>query len=130
MSIETVDDLLDVLQRIGLFAPEQAEEVAHHLAPHYHDPLSLAEYLIEIDWLTEFQAQTLFEGNPNDLILGPYHLLSPLGEGGVSTVFKAWDGEKGRIVALKVLRQDVASTHDAIRQFHRELQAITRLSHP
>lgn len=130
MSIETVDDFLSLLQRVGLFAPEQVEELAQQLAPHYRDPICLADYLIEIDWLTEFQVQTLLDGNPNDLILGPYQLLSRLGEGGVSTVFKAWDSERGRIVALKMLRQDVISSRDAIRQFNRELQAVTRLSHP
>ncbi len=130
MPIETVDDLLNIIQRVGLFGPDQLEEVAQQVVPHYSDAISLADFLIEMDWLTEFQVQTLFDGNPSDLVLGPYQLLSRLGEGGVSTVFKAWDSERGRVVALKVLRQDVISTREAIRQFNRELQAVTRLSHP
>jgi serine/threonine-protein kinase len=64
------------------------------------------------------------------LNIGPYQLLTPLGEGGVGQVFKAWDTSKGRVVALKVLRQDVFSRSDALRQFTRELEAVTRLSHP
>ncbi len=100
------------------------------LGPVYQDPFALADYLVEIEWLTAFQRDTLFDGNPFELTVGPYQLLSPLGEGGVGQVFKAWDSDKGRIVALKVLRQDVSCRSDALRQFHRELEAVKRLSHP
>ncbi len=113
MSIDTVDDFLNLLRRVGILAPEQVEEIAQQLGPHYDDALSLAEYLIEMAWLTEFQVQTLFDGDPQDLVIGPYQLLCRLGEGGVGTVFKAWDSDKGRDVALKVLRQDVISSRDA-----------------
>src|SRR5262249_29589964 len=81
------------------------------------------------EWLTAFQLQTLLEGRWDDLNLGPYTLLDRLGEGGVSQVFKAWDTSKGRIVALKVLRQDLAAHSDAARQFQRELEVVTRLNH-
>ncbi|HKB40836.1 MAG TPA: serine/threonine-protein kinase, partial [Gemmataceae bacterium] len=50
--------------------------------------------------------------------------------GGVSEVYKSWDIRKNRPVALKVLRPDLRSEPDAVRQFERELQAVTRLSHP
>ena len=59
------------------------DEIARELAPLYEDPAALAEYLVEIQWLTPFQRDTLFDGNPFDLTIGPYQLLSPLGEGGV-----------------------------------------------
>src|SRR4051812_25103545 len=117
MSIDTVDNLLTVLRRVQLLAPEQVDEVARELGPHYDNPEELARYLVQLEWLTEFQFETLFEGNPSELIVGLYVLLSPLGEGGVSQVFKAWDGNKGRVVALKVFRQDGAARSDAILQF-------------
>jgi eukaryotic-like serine/threonine-protein kinase len=130
MSIDTVDALLHVMRRAKLLAPEQVDEVARELGPLYDDPAALADYLVDIEWLTAFQRDMLFDGNPFELTIGSYLLLSPLGEGGVGQVFKAWDCEKGRIVALKVLRQDVACRNDALRQFHRELEAVTRLNHP
>jgi serine/threonine-protein kinase len=130
MTIDSVDTLLTVLRRVQLFAPEQVDEVARELGPHFEDPLALAEYLAEADWLTPYQVKALFTGHWDELVIGPYQVLDRLGEGGVSEVFKAWDTARGRVVALKVLRQHLQSKTDAIRQFRRELQAVTRLSHP
>lgn len=130
MALDTIDTLLAVLRRTQLLAPEQVDEVARELAPHYRDPLSLGEQLVSIDWLTSYQFQLLMAGNWNELTVGPYHVLDRLGEGGVGEVFKAWDTLRGRIVALKVLRQHLAVRADAVKQLQREFQAITRLSHP
>jgi serine/threonine-protein kinase len=130
MSINSVATLLAVLRRIQLLEPDQVDEIARDLGPHFDDPLALAEYLAEIQWLTEYQVKMLFTGNWEHIVVGPYHVLDRLGEGGISEVFKAWDTSKGRIVALKMLRQHLASKDDAVRQFQRELQAVTRLSHP
>jgi serine/threonine-protein kinase len=129
MSIDSVAMLLSVLRRSQLLATEQVDEVARELGQHYDDPLALAEYLVEIDWLTDYQLRLLFAGQWDELVVGPYHVLARLGEGGVSEVFKAWDTLRGRIVALKVLRQHLPSKTDAVRQFQSELQAVTRLSH-
>jgi serine/threonine-protein kinase len=130
MSIDNVDTLLQVLRRVELLTPEQVEQVAEQLAPLYEDPRALGQYLVEIDWLTGFQVHLLFEGLWDELRIGPYYIMDRLGEGGVSEVFKAWDALRGRIVALKVLRQHLASQSDAVRQFQQELQAVTRLNHP
>jgi serine/threonine protein kinase len=130
MSIDSVARLLSVLRRVQVLAPEQVDEIARELGSHFDDPLALAEYLVEIDWLTAYQVRVLFSGQWGDLAIGPYQVLDRLGEGGISEVFKAWDTLRGRVVALKVLRQHLARKTDAIRQFQRELQAVTRLSHP
>src|SRR5262249_29827884 len=90
----------------------------------------LGERLVEIDWLTAYQLQLLLAGQWNDLTIGHYQVLDRLGEGGVSEVFKAWDTQRGRIVALKVLKQDTADPGDVARHFQRELRAVTRLNHP
>ena len=102
----------------------------HDLAPHFDNPRDLAHYLVQIDWLTDYQRRHLFAGRLDALTLGPYHLLDRLGEGGVSEVFKAWDTVKGRLVALKVLRQNLASQTEGLRQFQRERETVTQLVHP
>jgi serine/threonine-protein kinase len=130
MSITSVETLLSVLRRVQILAPEQIDEVARVLGPHYTDPVELGRYLVDAEWLTPFQYQALFGGNWDELSIGPYQLLARIGEGGVSEVFKAWDSTCGRIVALKVLRRNLARHSDAARQFERELQAVTRLNHP
>src|SRR5258708_16214849 len=107
MSIDTVETLLNLIRRTQLLAPEQVEEVARELGPVYTDPYDLAQYLVQIEWLTEYQFEKLFLGHLDELMIGPYQVLSRLGQGGVSQVYKAWDSLRGRVVALKVLRQDV-----------------------
>jgi serine/threonine-protein kinase len=60
--------------------------------------------------------------------LGRYHLREVLGRGGMAVVWRAWDPELGRDVALKVFPDtpDVA----ARARFLREAKAAGRLSHP
>ena len=130
MAIQTNHQFLTVLQRTGLFEPDQLDEIRAQLLGQYPDPMTLGEYLVEIGWLTAYQLQMILAGQWDELMMGPFQILDRLGEGGISEVFKAWDGAHGRVVALKVLRNDLAANGDAVRQFQRELQAITRLSHP
>jgi serine/threonine-protein kinase len=130
MSINNIETLLAIIRRVQLLTPEQVEEVARELGPVYTDPVALGEYLVEIDWLTAYQLQLLLTEHWDELVIGPYQILDRLGEGGISEVFKAWDTCKGRVVALKVLRQHLTSRSAIVQQFQRELQAVTRLSHP
>jgi serine/threonine-protein kinase len=130
MSIDSVETLLGVLLQTGLLGPEQADEVARELGPHFDDPVSLAQYLAEIDWLTDYQVRVLFSGNVTDLVRGPYHVLGPLGEGGAGQVYKAWDTQRGRVVALKLLRQHPPARSHTAGPPRRELQGLTRLCHP
>ncbi|HEY3349632.1 MAG TPA: protein kinase [Thermoanaerobaculia bacterium] len=62
--------------------------------------------------------------------LGPYEILSPLGEGGMGEVFRAKDTRLGREVALKVLSARVATNASARERFERESKAVAALSHP
>jgi len=130
MLIDSVESLLQAIRRVQILAPEQVDEVALELGGLYTEPEALAEYLVQIEWLTPFQCEMLFAGSWDALNIGPYQILGRLGEGGVSEVFQAWDTVRGRSVAVKVLRQDLVSPTDAIQQFDRELQAVTRLNHP
>jgi serine/threonine protein kinase len=130
MPINNIESLLSVLQRMQVLAPEEVEEVARELRPLYSDPLELARYLVEIEWLTEYQVKLLFTDRWEEMTVGPYLILDRLGEGGVSEVFKAWDTIHGRAVALKVLRPHLTDQTSALREFQRELQTVTRLSHP
>src|SRR5579864_92075 len=70
--------------------------------------------------------------------IGPYRILEPLREGGVSSVYKAV-GPAGAPVALKVFSTRVLAsppaadpqrTGDLVSRFHREVRAVIPLSHP
>lgn len=61
--------------------------------------------------------------------LGPYQLLSVLGEGGMGTVFRAVDQRLGREVALKIIKLDRGDGAQRAR-FLREMDAAARVQHP
>src|SRR5579885_1456549 len=130
MSIDSVETFLAVLQRMQVLTPQEAQDAARELGPHFPDPHDLARYLVEIDWLTPYQVRLIFSDRWEELTVGPYLILDRLGEGGISEVFKAWDTLKGRIVALKVLHQHLTDRAAARRELQREQQAVMRLSHP
>ncbi len=58
-----------------------------------------------------------------------YALQEPVGQGGMGTVYRAFDRALGRDVAIKVLRGDVADAEAAVR-LEREARILARLEHP
>ncbi len=60
--------------------------------------------------------------------LDKYVLLEVIGEGGMGTVYRAWDTALNRIVALKILKPD--TTPSDLARFVREAQLAASLSHP
>jgi serine/threonine protein kinase len=62
--------------------------------------------------------------------LGPYEIVSPLGQGGMGVVFRARDSRLDRDVAVKVLPRNLADDQDALGRFEREAKAVAALSHP
>ena len=61
---------------------------------------------------------------------GRYEIVSVVGMGGMAVVYQAYDLEKKRDVAVKVLRDDVSMDAESRRQFRKEYQAVEKLSHP
>jgi len=62
--------------------------------------------------------------------LGPYEILSQIGQGGMGVVFKARDSRLDRDVAVKVLPKNLAADADALARFKKEAKAVAALSHP
>ena len=62
--------------------------------------------------------------------LGSYEILSTLGAGSMGEVYRARDTKLGRIVAVKILPDAVASNPDRIARFAREAKALAALNHP
>lgn len=63
-------------------------------------------------------------------MLGPFEVIQRIGQGGMGTVWKGRHGNTGQLVALKVLRSELADDQVYAEGFHREVQSIARLDHP
>lgn len=61
---------------------------------------------------------------------GPYELRSPIGAGGMGEVYRAYDTRKGRMVALKLLRPEMAADPVFQERFRRESRLAARLQEP
>ena len=65
--------------------------------------------------------------------LGRYHILEQLGEGGMATVYKAYDTRLETDVAVKVIRTEnlaPSTLERSLKRFEREAKALARLTHP
>jgi serine/threonine protein kinase len=62
--------------------------------------------------------------------LGPYEILSLVGEGGMGQVFKARDTRLDRTVAIKMLPAALAADPVRRERFEREARTVSRLEHP
>jgi tRNA A-37 threonylcarbamoyl transferase component Bud32 len=67
---------------------------------------------------------------PGDLLDGRYRLDELIGRGGMATVFRAWDTQLGRPVAVKLLRPEIVTDPDLALRFRREAHAAAVLHHP
>jgi serine/threonine-protein kinase len=65
-----------------------------------------------------------------DVLHGKYRLLRPLGEGGMSIVFQAWDQVEQRVLAVKLLRADPRQGPARWKCLQAEAAALARLRHP
>jgi eukaryotic-like serine/threonine-protein kinase len=63
------------------------------------------------------------------LLAQRYEVVSLLGEGGMGAVYKAWDVELSRMVALKVIRPDLARNRAILDRFKQELILATQVTH-
>ena len=63
-------------------------------------------------------------------VLNRYQILEELGHGAMANVFKAYDPNMKRTLALKVLRADRCIDEDFRRRFLREAKAAGKLTHP
>ena len=62
--------------------------------------------------------------------LGPYEVVTKIGEGGMGEVYRARDTKLDRDVALKVLPQAFTEDPDRLARFEREAKVLASLNHP
>jgi len=61
--------------------------------------------------------------------LGNYQIVELIGEGGMATVYKAWQPSLRRYVALKVLASHLSNDAEFVQRFHQEAVSAANLKH-
>jgi tRNA A-37 threonylcarbamoyl transferase component Bud32 len=68
--------------------------------------------------------------NLSGMQLGSYRIIEQIGEGGMATVYKAYQANMDRYVAVKVLPRQLASDPQFTARFENEARVLARLQHP
>jgi serine/threonine protein kinase len=136
MAEPPLESFLDTLRRSRLFDPVELNRLAGRLPT--DSARAFAEALIRTGELTRYQADKLLRGLWQGLVLGPYHILVPLGRGGMGTVvYLARDRRMTEalgdsvLLALKILPgRKAAADPKVLARFRREMELGRRVNHP
>ncbi len=82
---------------------------------------------VPIQKISERDPSTPLE--PGTILGERYEILQRLGEGGMGAVYKARDNELDRLLALKVIRPELAGHPDILRRFKQELILARQVTH-
>jgi serine/threonine protein kinase len=125
-AIDSFDSFVECVTSSGIVS----DDWSSLLASSQRDSQQLASRLISKGLLTSFQIAALIEGRGPSLRVGNYDILDRLGAGGMGTVFKARHRRMKRIVALKVLAENLSGNPLFVKRFQREVETIACLGHP
>lgn len=59
-----------------------------------------------------------------------YKIIKRIGEGGMAIVYEGFDIKANRIVAIKVLKDEIANDSQSVKRFINESKAVAMMSHP
>jgi eukaryotic-like serine/threonine-protein kinase len=65
-----------------------------------------------------------------NILNGAFQIQQKIGSGGMGAVYKAYQPEMNRLVAVKILHPKLADRKDLVSRFGREARALSQLSHP
>jgi eukaryotic-like serine/threonine-protein kinase len=126
------DSFLRTVLRSGILQREELQDALRSLPVELrNDSDAVADHLVETGKLSRFQAEKLLQGMAVGLVLGPFHVLAPIGKGGMGTVYLARDSRCDTLVALKVLPPKRAREEERLlARFRREMEMCQRVAHP
>ncbi|WP_459555214.1 protein kinase domain-containing protein [Lacunimicrobium album] len=130
----TGEELLAVLESSQLVHKNLLDTLRTQLkslGPTAQDPQKLALILIKNKVCTTYQVRQLLEGRFKGFYIGKYKFLELLGAGGMGKVYLAEQITMQRLVAIKVVRQNIPKhmQKEVLARFTREARAVAGLQH-
>lgn len=95
-----------------------------------NDTSIVAKALLESQRLSLYQLWLAAHGHSDQLTLGEYTVVEPIGAGGMGEVLLAVHRRMNRRVAIKFLPSRFVENEDMLKRFQREVQVAARLNHP
>jgi serine/threonine-protein kinase len=129
MAIDTVPALVAALKQSKLLEANQLKEL-DALQAGFTDSRQLIREMVQREWLTPFQANAVYQNGGQNLVLGPYLLLSRISDSVLGQVYKARHRRMNRLVSLKVIRPELLVRPEAVAKFYEETQIISQLADP
>lgn len=128
----SVDDFLRAVLKSGVLERDRLHAILQKMpATGREQSKSVAEFLIKKKSLTPFQAKKLLEGGSTGLKLGPYIIQTPIGKGGMGTVYLARDTRDNQSAAIKVVSpKRVQESERHLARFQREMKLSQTVRHP
>lgn len=126
----TRDQFLAGVRASGVFTERQMEKVEEVLTPFQKSAREVADFLVECDALTRFQAERLLQGRTEGFLLGPYVVLDYLGGTTTGRAYKAIHRTMNRAVAVLVLRSGLTATEEVREAIRAQARSAARLAHP
>lgn len=139
---DTEDKLFDLLDEWALLHKQGKDVLVQELCRDCPELVDELEHRVSVLKATDWLDQSLDDGDekpldktkPSDFgfpeHLGRYRLDELIGEGGFGQVWRGFDSELHRKVAIKIPRPDRISTPERIEQFVQEARRVAQLKHP
>lgn len=124
----TSDNFWAVLEKSGLFAPDELAQAREQLAGE-EDPKNIARALFKAGKINKWQANQLLRGR-YALTLGKYKLLDLIGDNQHERAFLAEHKQLGRQVAIKTLsRRQTSEKPELVEAFLAKAKKLAALDH-
>ncbi|WP_417391050.1 protein kinase domain-containing protein [Gimesia sp.] len=126
----TLEHFVAQLEDSGVISAADIAAFQNSLSPPAESAEDLGKLLVKHKKVTKLQAQLVYQGKGDRLLLGNYLILDKIGAGGMGDVYLAEHRRMERRVALKTLPAAMTRDTQSILRFQREVKAAAKLTHP
>jgi serine/threonine protein kinase len=123
-------EFLSVVEKSGLLRQTELEDYRFRTTADPSPPDRVAKWMLMEGRLTPFQVGLLLAGKSRPFFVGPYKVLSRIGNGSMGVVYLCEHRETHSRAAVKVLQNRRVADEVALERFQREARAAAALNHP